>query len=57
MEFVVNYLSCSLHYWVELIEKNAPQPDKLSRKDLQYIKDELNNSDEKTIRRWSTFFN
>jgi 5-bromo-4-chloroindolyl phosphate hydrolysis protein len=57
VEFVFNYLSCSLHYWVELIEKNAPQPDKLSRKDLQYIKDELNNSDEKTIRRWSTFFN
>jgi len=57
VEFVFHYMSCSLQYWVEVVEKNPPQADKLSRKDMQYIKDELTSSEEKTIKRWSAFFN
>lgn len=57
VEFVFHYLSCSLWYWVELVEKKPPQPGKLSRKDMAYLKDELTSSEEKTVRRWSTYFN
>ncbi len=59
-KFIFHFLSSSLHYWVELVQEEQPQPEKLGKKDCKVIQQILQTDESDNwiaFRRWGQQFN